>query len=440
MKAKKIKSLLNSLLLKKILFSLLILIVGIVSGYFYARTKMPPSTPVSSENKYIAFLSEVYETIEKNYWNRIPPEQLTGLFLKGSEKLTGQPQSLRSANKKELMKVLSNILDQVETEEKKKEFSVKLADIVLANLEPFGRSRLYTKKEEKQLSQAVRNITQTDYYQVLEVQKDAPKEEIKKAYQKKKKKLEEEAKTSEEAKKQLDTIERAYQTLSDTQARKLYNEMGVEPTISYKLVFPSVLYLHLTKISPTTLQDLQRVTKKFQGRKGLNSIIIDLRDNVGGSIDSLPYLLGPFIGNNQYAYQFLHQGQTIDFKTRIGWLPSLIQYKKVVILINKNTQSSAEVMAATLKKYNVGVLVGERTKGWGTVERVFPLKTQLDPKEKYSVFLVHSLTLRDDGKPIEGNGVEPVIGIKDTTWKEKLKEYFDNQELIEAVERVWEEE
>jgi C-terminal processing protease CtpA/Prc len=126
----------------------------------------------------------------------------------------------------------------------------------------------------------------------------------------------------------------------------------------------------------------------------------------------------------------------VDFKTRIGWLPSLIQYKKVVVLINENTQSSAEVMAATLKKYNVGVLVGTTTKGWGTVERVFPLKSQLDPSEKYSIFLVHSLTLREDGKPIQGNGVTPTISIKDANWEEQLREYFDNEELIKAVKTV----
>jgi hypothetical protein len=435
MKAKKIKSVLSSSLLRKTLFVLLILTIGVSGGYFYARRQSPASqTPVSPENKYITFLNEVYETIEKNYWNKVPQEKLADLFLKGSEKLIGQPQTLKSPDKKNLMKLLESLLDQIDDEGKKKEFSARLADIVLANLEPFGRSRLYTKKEEKQLSQAVKNITNTDYYQVLDVEKNAPKEKIEKSYQEKKKVLEKKAQTSEKAKKELEKLEKAYQTLGDSQARKLYDTAGVEPTLSYELISPQVLYLHFTKISPTSLQDLQRTTEKFKGRKGLNSLIVDLRDNVGGSIDTLPYLLGPFIGNNQYAYQFLHQGEVVDFKTRIGWMPSLIQYKKVVVLINENTQSSAEVMAATLKKYNVGVLVGTTTKGWGTVERVFPL--QLDPSEKYSIFLVHSLTLREDGKPIQGNGVTPTISIKDANWEEQLREYFDNGELIKAVRTV----
>jgi len=89
-----------------------------------------------------------------------------------------------------------------------------------------------------------------------------------------------------------------------------------------------------------------------------------------------------------------------------------------------------------MKKYNVGVLVGESTKGWGTVERVFPLKQQIDKSEKYSIFLVHSLTLKEDGEPIEGNGVEPVIKTADNNWKGQLESYFNYKPLVEAVDSV----
>jgi C-terminal processing protease CtpA/Prc len=96
-------------------------------------------------------------------------------------------------------------------------------------------------------------------------------------------------------------------------------------------------------------------------------------------------------------------------------------------------------MAAALKKYNVGILVGEKTRGWGTIEKVFPLETQIDEKEKYSVFLVHSLTLRDDGQPIEGNGVEPVVDISQADWQDRLYRYLPSPPLIEAVAQVLEE-
>jgi len=61
--------------------------------------------------------------------------------------------------------------------------------------------------------------------------------------------------------------------------------------------------------------------------------------------------------------------------------------------------------------------MGEKTAGWGTVERVFPIKQQIDPAVTYSLFLVHHITLRDDNQPIQGNGVEPVIALADPQWK-----------------------
>ena len=108
-----------------------------------------------------------------------------------------------------------------------------------------------------------------------------------------------------------------------------------------------------------------------------------------------------------------------------------------MILIDDEVQSSGELMAATLKKYNVGITVGTKTKGWGTIEKVFEIENQIDPNEKYSAFIVHSLALRDDGQPIENNGVSPLININDKDWKEQLFTYFNYNELIEAVEEIW---
>jgi len=112
------------------------------------------------------------------------------------------------------------------------------------------------------------------------------------------------------------------------------------------------------------------------------------------------------------------------------------KYKQIVVVIDQNTQSSAEMLAASLKKYHVGVLVGVPTKGWGSVERVFPLDNQISSKEIYSIFLVHSITLRDDNQPIEGRGVDPNINVKSPGWENDLFSYFRNSELTEAVKQI----
>lgn len=405
------------------LIVVIVLAIGLFGGRFLNRN-----------DKYTLFLTEVYDTIKANYWDKIPDEQLLELYTVGTEKFASQIVTQKPKNRADLPKMLQKVISSLPDDAKRKEFSVSLADAVLATLEPAGRSRLYSKKEETHLANEVNNITGADRYQDLGVTKDASPEAIKKAYEEKTKELIKES--SPEAKQKLAQVNTAYQTLSDEAAKKVYDQSGVEPTLEYKLLRPTIFYLHLTRFSPTTMDDLIRVTGKVDKGEILDTLIFDLRDNIGGAIDGLPYFLGPFIGNDQYAYQFFHQGDKTDFKTKTGWLNSLVRYKKVVILVNGGTMSSAEVMAATLKKYNVGIVVGTKTRGWGTVEKVFELKNQIEKTEKYSVFLVHSLTLREDGKPIEGAGVEPNISITSKGWDKELYSRFGSQTLVGAVKEV----
>ncbi len=426
-------------IIKKLIITVgaVLIFLGLTTGgYFYLRSdRLPNAVQSGSKDKYVAFLLEVYDKINENYWQKPEENNLITLYAKGVEKITEQPQEWNCQEKQCLAERLEKRLKEISAEEEKKEFTQQLADIVLANLQPFGRSRLYVQKDELALQKRVTNQTDKDYYQELEVEKNASVEEINQKAEEKIAQLKNEE--TPEAGKKIDNIKEAQQVLGDKRAKENYDTDGIAPTIEYELIQPEILHLHLTKFSPTTLEDLQRITEKFDQGEKLDTLIIDLRDNVGGAIDGLPYFLGPFIGNNQYAYQYYHQGETEDHKTKLGWLPSLVRYKKVVVLINENAQSSAEVFASVLKKYNVGILVGKTTKGWGTVERVFPIENQIAENEKYSMFLVHRLTLRADGQPIQSKGVEPHIDITKENWQDKLHDYIPYPDLISAVDRIW---
>lgn len=328
----------------------------------------------TEKNICIKFLLEVYDKIQENYWNKISDEELTNIYKLATEKLTQNPQTLNSPNKDGIEKMILPILENI-NEDQKKEFSAQLANLVLVNLKPFGRSALFTSEAEKKLKEKVENIN------------------------------------------------------PDTGK--------IESTVYTNLIRPKILHLYIKRMSPTTYNDLKTETEKFNAIDGLDTLILDLRGNIGGSLDILLYVLGPFIGQNQYAFDLFQQGEYTPLKTVTGWLPSLMQYKKVIILINEKSQSSAEVMASTLKKYNVGVLTGTKTKGWGTIEKIYEIENQIDLEKKISMFLVNHLTLRDDNQPIEENGVQPTININDENWKEQLFAYFRYNDLAKVVEEVW---
>ncbi len=368
-----------------------------------------------SKDKYQEFVTEVYEKIQENYWEKISEAELSNLFLLAANKVTGKTLVLKSQDKAGVIMLINDI--------EKKEDIPTMVDIVLANLKPFGRSRLYSLKEEKSLVNTVNNVNPgSDYFSQLGVGKSATDQEIATAFEKS-------AKTPE--------IVQAYKVLKNADSRKIYEISGVEPTIEYKLLTPSIYYVHMTKFSPTSLEEFVRVMNKVNDKSAnLDTLIFDLRGNIGGAIDQLPWFLGPFIGFDNYAYQFYQQGKKDDFKTATGWLDSMVRYKKVIILIDENSQSTAEVTAAVLKKYNVGVLVGNTTKGWGTIEKVFALDHQIKDDEKFSLFLVHHITLADDGQPIEGRGVSPHISIKDPNWKKELQSRFGSSEIVSEVVKI----
>lgn len=389
----------------------------------------------SEDDRYTAFFFEIYDLIMANYWNKLSDEQLAKITALAVHKVTGQegePENI-PLTRNEARELLFTSMDSM-SEDEKKEFITKVADIVLANLEPFGRSRLYTSQKQQALSNTVKNVDpNVDHYDVLDVEKEATPDQIADAYTEKVDELSQQEQTPE-VQQEIAQVERANQVLGDQGNKEVYDESGANPTIDNRLISPRIVYIHITKFSPTTVEELNRVMEKYNQGDELDTLIIDLRGNIGGAIDGLPYFLGPFIGQNQYAYQFFKRGEKEDYITKTGWLPSLVRYKKVVVLVDDQVQSSGEVFASVLKKYNVGVLVGVPTKGWGTVEAVFKINNQIDPEnETYSALLVHSLTLREDSLPIEGRGVDPMININDPNWQQELYKYFSNQEIVNAV-------
>ena len=430
---------------KKIFFLGGIFFVGLIAigygaGYLTFRglsDKAPAniSATQTETDPYRAWLAEVFDKVKTNYWEKTTDEQLSNLYKLATAKVAKKDATEINLTTADLTGVQKLIAEQTKdlADDKKKEFIAGVTDVVLANLKPFGRSRLYSAKQEKELRDTVSNVdTSTDLYAALGVSKDASEKDITTAYQAQSEKLQ--ADKSPEAAQKLALVQRAYAALAKPENKKQYDQTKFEPTVIYHFITPDIFYLHLTKFSPQSFDELQAAANSV--KTSPTTLIFDLRGNVGGAIDILQYFLGPFIGPDQYAYEFFHQDEKTPYKTKVGWLESLVRYKKIVILTDNQMQSSAEVMAATLKKYNVGVLVGTTTKGWGTVEQLIPMEKQLSPDEKYTLLLVHSLTLREDGQPIEGKGVDPAINITNKNWPKELSAHFNYPELITAVKNL----
>ncbi|MBI2330290.1 hypothetical protein HYU94_02790 [Candidatus Daviesbacteria bacterium] len=403
--------------LKNTILFAIIFALGVGFGYKYV-SNIEKNTKDAALPPNKAFISEIYDKIKENYWNNISDAELLELFKLSINQNGGNVTSAKFENKDKMLDAISRNNPDV----------AKIASSVLASLAPVGRSGLYTQKQEETLKNTVSNINpEKDLYKDLGLAKGASEAAVEEAFRK------QSATATPEKLKQLTY---AKDTLTKKDTKEKYDSAGIEPTIFTRVLEPGIYYVQFKKFSPTSLEEFQKAFESQKDNSKLTALILDLRGNVGGAIDATAYFLGFFLGKGQYAFDFYHKGEYLPFKTQTDKLTGITKFKQVVVLIDQNSQSSSEMMAASLKKYHVGVVLGVPTKGWGTVERVFPLDNQIDPKQKYSLFLVHSITLRDDNLPIEGRGVEPDININDPAWQSKLLEYFNNPKLIDAVKDI----
>ncbi len=148
-------------------------------------------------------------------------------------------------------------------------------------------------------------------------------------------------------------------------------------------------------------------------------LIIDLRDNSGGYQSSVEEIAGLFIGNNEiYMKQKDVYGNTRNDYTKCT--RTYDNFKKIVILINSNTASAAEVMAICLKESLDDVtLVGTTTFGKGVVQSNRILSNGGDLK------FTSSMWYSPNGVSIHKEGVKPDIEVK---LPDVMYEYVPNME------------
>ena len=407
-------------------------------AYYLQTSRVEETTFKTSEEKdiYVRFEMEAYDSIQANYWKKLEDADLAQHFQLSLAKAKNLavPPVLATNDRAGTAKMLADAFNAATSTDARKQLAENTLIIATYNLLPAGRNGLYSAQQETAMRQEVANINPSvDLYGDLGLAKGAGPAEIENAYKEKQAVL---AKaTTTEAKAELERIAYAHKVLADTDDKSRYDEDRVEPT-TFARVIGRTLYISMSKISPTTLQEFGRAIDNASTTPSLASMILDFRGNIGGSLDFAAYFFGLFIGQNQYAFDFYKQGDYLPQRTAIGKFDELSRYKEIAILTDEMTQSTAEVIAAMFKRFNLARVVGVPTRGWGTVENTFPLETVIDSNEKYSLFLVRYLTLRDDGQPIEGAGVDPDVNTGDRNWRSKLGEYFHSPSLISAISQT----
>ncbi|MBT1696734.1 PDZ domain-containing protein, partial [Fulvivirgaceae bacterium PWU4] len=119
----------------------------------------------------------------------------------------------------------------------------------------------------------------------------------------------------------------------------------------------------------STTRDVQRLIKELQA-EGIDGLVLDLRNNGGGSLAEAIDLTGIFIKNGPVV-QVKNSANRIEVGTDDD--PAIVYNGPLVVLTNRFSASASEIFAGAIQDYHRGVVVGESTYGKGTVQTVIDL-------------------------------------------------------------------
>lgn len=129
-------------------------------------------------------------------------------------------------------------------------------------------------------------------------------------------------------------------------------------------------YIKINEFGSTTTDEFKQAITKLQ-RKGMKSMIIDLRGNSGGFLDAAIGVCDELLPNKQkiVSVEGLKVRPEIFYATRKG----SFEQGKVVVLIDDFSASAAEIVAGAVQDNDRGYIVGRRSFGKGLVQRQFDL-------------------------------------------------------------------
>ncbi len=133
---------------------------------------------------------------------------------------------------------------------------------------------------------------------------------------------------------------------------------------------PKIAYLRISEFNEDLPASLDKKLNELKD-KGMQALIIDLRNNPGGLLNTAVDVVGRFVGDNKLVvYTKGRLKDRNDYKTHYEGQKWQIP---LVVLVNKGSASASEIVAGALQYYKRALIVGEKTYGKGVVQQLFPL-------------------------------------------------------------------
>lgn len=181
------------------------------------------------------------------------------------------------------------------------------------------------------------------------------------------------------------------------------------------LLEPGIAYVRVSSFDAKTAEALRETVERLGGEK-LRGLILDLRNNQGGIVQSAVAAASLFLEPGSVL--FSARGRNTppeELKVPEGFTPWRF---KLAVLVNGKTASAAELFTGAIQDNDRGAVLGEPTFGKGLVQRVYPLS------EGTGLALTTALYYTPSGrsiqKPLRGTGLERTVAEEDREYRTRL--------------------
>lgn len=199
-----------------------------------------------------------------------------------------------------------------------------------------------------------------------------------------------------------------------------------EPAIVYGMQENNTGYIQISKFSRPLTSQMENALKELEAN-GMEKLIIDLRNNTGGYLDSAETTASLFLKKGKLIYSLEDKNSKEDYYDQT----ETSRDYPIVVLINNNSASSAEILAAALKDSYGAVLVGQTSYGKGKVQQTY------DMKDGSMAKFTSARWLRPTGDCIDKKGIKPDFEVAQTTQtNENGEEIIIDTQLIKALEVI----
>ena len=160
-------------------------------------------------------------------------------------------------------------------------------------------------------------------------------------------------------------------------------------------------YIYISEFDEVTYDQFMKALYDLQDQ-GMKSMILDLRENPGGNVDTVCDIADELLPEGKIVYVVDKEGHTKNYNSDAHQ-----SYKgPMVVLVDQYSASASEILTGALKDYDLATIVGKKTYGKGIVQSIYPLgdgsALKITVEDYYS----------PNGHNIHGVGIEPDVEVE----------------------------